>query len=54
MKWLPGALVFPTSLAAPVIVAVLLSRLVFRERISALGYFGVLCGMLGVTVLSSA
>ncbi|MCK7518508.1 MAG: DMT family transporter [Ignavibacteriales bacterium] len=45
---LPEPVVFPVSLAGPVIAAVLLSLLYFKERIEPLGYLGILAGLAGI------
>ncbi len=49
---LPEPVVFPVSLAGPVIGAVLLSLLFFREKIKPLGYLGILIGLAGIVVLA--
>jgi drug/metabolite transporter (DMT)-like permease len=49
---LPEPVVFPVSLAGPVIAAVLLSLLYFRERIKPLGYLGILAGLAGIVFLA--
>jgi len=43
--------VFPVSLAGPVIGAVLLSVLFFREKTKPLGYLGILLGLAGIALL---
>jgi drug/metabolite transporter (DMT)-like permease len=49
---LPETVVFPVSLAGPIIGAVLLSILFFRERIKPLGYLGILIGLAGIVLLA--
>jgi len=49
---LPEPVVFPVSLAGPVIAAVLLSLLYFREKIKPLGYLGILAGLAGIILLA--
>jgi drug/metabolite transporter (DMT)-like permease len=49
---LPETVVFPVSLAGPVIGAVLLSILFFREKIKPLGYLGILVGLAGIVFLA--
>jgi drug/metabolite transporter (DMT)-like permease len=49
---LPEPVVFPVSLAGPVIAAVLLSLLYFREKIKPLGYLGILAGLVGIVLLA--
>lgn len=44
--------VFPVSLAGPVIAAVVLSLLYFKERIKPLGYLGILVGLAGMVLLA--
>ena len=44
--------VFPVSLAGPVIGAVLLSVLFFREETKPLGYLGILLGLGGIVLLA--
>jgi drug/metabolite transporter (DMT)-like permease len=44
--------VFPVSLAGPVIGAVLLSVLFFREKTKPLGYLGILLGLAGIVLLA--
>ena len=44
--------VFPVSLAGPVIGAVLLSVLFFREKTKPLGYLGILLGLGGIVLLA--
>jgi len=44
--------VFPVSLAGPVIGAVLLSVLFFREKTRPLGYLGILLGLGGIVLLA--
>lgn len=51
---LPETIVFPVSLAAPVIAAVLLSLLFFKEKIKALGYLGIIVGLVGIILLTLA
>ena len=49
---LPEPVVFPVSLAGPVIAAVLLSLLYFKEKIKPLGYLGILAGLAGIVLLA--
>jgi len=49
---LPETVVFPVSLAGPVIAAVVLSLLYFKERIKPLGYLGILVGLAGMILLA--
>lgn len=49
---LPEPVVFPVSLAGPVIAAVVLSLLYFKERIKPLGYLGILVGLAGMILLA--
>jgi drug/metabolite transporter (DMT)-like permease len=49
---LPEAVVFPVALAGPVIGAVLLSILFFREKIRPLGYLGMIVGLAGIILLT--
>jgi drug/metabolite transporter (DMT)-like permease len=49
---LPEPIVFPVSLAGPVIGAVLLSVLFFREKTRPLGYLGILLGLGGIVLLA--
>ncbi len=49
---LPETIVFPVSLSAPVIGAVLISLLLFREKIKPLGYLGIAVGLAGIILLS--
>jgi drug/metabolite transporter (DMT)-like permease len=48
---LPETVVFPVALAGPVIGAVLLSNLFFREKIRSLGYLGMIIGLAGIILL---
>jgi len=49
---LPEPVVFPVSLAGPVIGAVLLSVLFFKEKTKPLGYLGILLGLGGIVLLA--
>jgi drug/metabolite transporter (DMT)-like permease len=51
---LPETIVFPVSLAAPIIAAVLLSLLFFKEKIKRLGYLGIMVGLAGIILLALA
>jgi drug/metabolite transporter (DMT)-like permease len=51
---LPETVVFPVTLAAPVIAAVFLSLLFFKERIKPLGYAGIAIGLAGIILLALA
>jgi drug/metabolite transporter (DMT)-like permease len=48
----PETVVFPVTLAAPVIGAVLISLLFFKEKIRPLGYLGILIGLAGIILLT--
>lgn len=45
-------IVFPISLSAPIILGVLLSLGMFRERITPRGWLGVTCGVIGILILA--
>jgi len=49
---LPETVVFPVTLAAPVIGAVLISLLFFKEKIKPLGYLGIVIGLAGIILLT--
>jgi drug/metabolite transporter (DMT)-like permease len=49
---LPETVVFPVSLAGPVIAAVLLSIFYFREKIKPLAYLGILAGLGGIVLMA--
>jgi drug/metabolite transporter (DMT)-like permease len=51
---LPETIVFPVSLSGPVIAALLLSLLFFREKIKPLGYVGIIIGLAGIILLAIA
>jgi len=51
---LPETIVFPVTLAGPVIAAVLLSILFFKEKIKPLGYLGIMVGLAGIIMLALA
>jgi len=51
---LPEPVVFPVSMAGPILAAVLLSVFYFRERIKPLGYLGIAAGLAGVLFLTLA
>jgi len=44
--------VFPVSLAGPVIAAVLISLFFFKERIKPLAYLGIAAGLAGIIILA--
>ncbi len=48
---LPETIVFPVVLSAPVVAAVLLSLLFFREKIRPTGYLGIVIGLAGIVLL---
>jgi len=48
---LPETIVFPVVLSAPVVAAVLLSLLFFREKIRLTGYLGIVIGLAGIVLL---
>ena len=52
LEFLKPPVVFPISLNGPVVAATMLSRLFFRERISRLGYVGIVCGITGIIILA--
>jgi drug/metabolite transporter (DMT)-like permease len=52
LSLLPETIVFPMSLAGPIIGAVLLSLLFFREKIKPLGYAGIIIGLGGMILLT--
>jgi drug/metabolite transporter (DMT)-like permease len=52
LETLKPQIVFPISLSGPIIVGVLLSLVLFRERIRFSGWMGVMLGIGGITVLS--
>jgi drug/metabolite transporter (DMT)-like permease len=45
-------IVFPISLSGPIIMGILLSLLLFREKISPSGWGGVVLGVAGITILA--
>lgn len=49
---LPETVVFPVANAGPIIAAVLLSLLYFREKIKPLGYLGIAAGLAGIVLLA--
>lgn len=49
---LPEPVVFPVSMAGPIVAAVLLSVFYFRERIKPLGYLGIAAGLAGIVFLA--
>lgn len=49
---LPETVVFPVSNAGPIIAAVLLALLYFREKIRPLGYLGIAAGIAGIVLLA--
>ena len=51
---LPEPVVFPISLSGPIIGAVLLSILFFKEKTKPLGYLGILIGLAGIIILALA
>lgn len=51
---LPEPVVFPISLAGPIIAAVVLSILFFKEKTKPLGYLGILVGLAGIVILALA
>lgn len=51
LKLLPSAVVFPITLSGPIILGVMLSLLIFKEKIKAAGYIGIALGIAGIAVL---
>jgi drug/metabolite transporter (DMT)-like permease len=49
---LPEPVVFPVSMAGPILAAVLLSVYYFREKIKPLGYVGIAAGLAGIIFLA--
>lgn len=49
---LPEPVVFPVSMAGPILAAVLLSVFYFREKIKPLGYLGIAAGLAGILFLT--
>ena len=49
---LPEPVVFPVSMAGPILAAVLLSIFFFREKIKPLGYVGIAAGLAGIIFLT--
>lgn len=49
---LPETIVFPISLTGPIIGALLISLLVFKEKIKTLGYAGIVLGIVGMILLA--
>ncbi len=49
----PETIVFPVALSGPALVGVVLSRLLFKDRITPLGYAGVALGIIGIVVLAA-
>ncbi|HSQ79253.1 MAG TPA: DMT family transporter [Candidatus Bathyarchaeia archaeon] len=49
---LPEPVVFPVSMAGPIVAAVLLSVFYFREKIKPLGYVGIAAGLAGIVFLA--
>jgi uncharacterized membrane protein len=52
LEALKAPIVFPITLSGPIILGVLLSIVMFRERIKPLGLFGILSGIAGITVIA--
>lgn len=52
LETLKPQIVFPISLSGPIILGVLLSLVLFREKIRFAGWIGVVLGIGGITVLS--
>jgi len=52
LETLKPQIVFPISLSGPIILGVLLSLVLFREKIRFAGWIGVGLGIVGITVLS--
>lgn len=50
---LPPTVVFPITLSGTVVIAVLLSLLVFREKFSWLGYAGMVCELAGIALVGT-
>jgi drug/metabolite transporter (DMT)-like permease len=53
-RGIPGYLVFPVAIGGSLSIVALVGVLVFRERLSVYGYLGVLCGIAGIVVLTTA
>jgi len=51
LELLSETVVFPVSLSSTIIVGVLLSRFLFRERINKRGYFGIISAITGIIIL---
>ncbi len=52
LETLKPQIVFPISLSGPIIVGILLSLILFRERIRPSGWMGIVLGVGGITILS--
>jgi drug/metabolite transporter (DMT)-like permease len=52
LRQIPAAIVFPVTLSGPIILGLVISRIVYRERIRPLGLLGVLLGLSGIIVLA--
>ena len=48
---LSGTIVFPITLSGPMIAAAILSRFLFKEKISIHGYAGIILGIIGICIL---
>lgn len=52
-KGLPGYVVFPIAIGGNLSIVAAVGVLIFRERLSVYGYTGMLCGIVGLAVLST-
>lgn len=52
LQRLSAVMVFPVVLVAPVFVGLIVSRMVFKERVSPVGYVGLVLALAGVLLLS--
>ena len=51
LKLLPSSVVFPITLSGPIILGLLLSLIVFKEKIKPMGWTGIILGMAGIVVI---
>jgi len=49
-----ASIALPVATAGPMLVAILASRIIFKEKIRPLGYFGVACQVAGIVLLGIA
>jgi drug/metabolite transporter (DMT)-like permease len=52
LEYLTPQVVFPISLSAPILLGVLLSLVLFKEKIQVRGWIGIALGICGITVLA--